>query len=72
LHGVLAPAFGGVAILPVHPRPGAAAIRILMCAIKGSAAPLSVLPGLWLNRDDGRPSAEAEAVLREAGALALA
>jgi tRNA1(Val) A37 N6-methylase TrmN6 len=71
LHGVLAPAFGGVAILPVHPRPGAAAIRILMCAIKGSAAPLSVLPGLWLNRDDGRPSAEAEAVLREAGPLAL-
>jgi tRNA1(Val) A37 N6-methylase TrmN6 len=72
LLGVLAPAFGGVAILPVHPRPGAAAIRILMCAIKGSAAPLSVLPGLWLNRDDGRPSAKAEAVLREAGALALA
>jgi hypothetical protein len=31
-----------------------------------------VLPGLWLNRDDGRPSAEAEAVLREAEPLALA
>jgi tRNA1(Val) A37 N6-methylase TrmN6 len=72
LLGVLAPAFGGVAILPVHPRPGAAAIRILICATKGSAAPLSVLPGLWLNRDDGRPSAEAEAVLREAEPLALA
>jgi hypothetical protein len=36
-----------------------------MCACKGSAAPLSLLPGLVLNRDDGRPSAEAEAVLRE-------
>jgi tRNA1(Val) A37 N6-methylase TrmN6 len=62
---VLAPTFGAVAIQPVHPRPGAAAIRVLMCACKGSAAPLSLLPGLVLNRDDGRPSAEAEAVLRE-------
>ena len=72
LLGALAPAFGAVAILPVHPKPGAAAIRILVRAIKGSAAPPSQLPGLWLNRDDGRPSAEAEAVLRQAAALPLA
>jgi tRNA1(Val) A37 N6-methylase TrmN6 len=71
LLGALAPAFGAVAIVPVHPRPGAAAIRILMCATKGSAAPPSLLPGLVLNRDDGRPSAEAEAVLREGGSLPL-
>ena len=70
LLGALAPAFGAVAIQPVHPKPGAAAIRILMCATKGSAAPLRLLPGLVLNRDDGRPSAEAEAVLREAEPLA--
>jgi tRNA1(Val) A37 N6-methylase TrmN6 len=70
--GALAPAFGAVAILPVYPKPGAAAIRILVCATKGSAAPSSLLPGLLLNRDDGRPSAEAEAVLREAAALPLA
>jgi hypothetical protein len=42
-----------------------------MCATKGSAAPPSVLPGLWLNRDDGRPSAEAEAVLRDGESLPL-
>jgi len=72
LLGALAPAFGAVAILPVHPKPGAAAIRILVRAIKGSAAPRSLLPGVLLNRDDGRPSAEAEAVLREAAALPLA
>jgi tRNA1(Val) A37 N6-methylase TrmN6 len=71
LLGALAPAFGAVAILPVHPKPGAAAIRILVRATKGSAAPPSLLPGLTLNRDDGRPSAEAEAVLREGEALPL-
>ena len=59
------------AILPVHPKPGAAAIRILVCATKGSAAPSCLLPGLLLNRDDGRPSAEAEAVLREGEVLPL-
>jgi hypothetical protein len=30
------------------------------------------LPGLVLNRDDGGPSAEAEAVLRDAAVLPLA
>lgn len=72
LLGLLEPAFGAVAIQPVHPRPGAAAIRILLRAAKGSRAPLIHLPGLMLNRDDGRPSAEAESVLREGAALPLA
>jgi tRNA1(Val) A37 N6-methylase TrmN6 len=72
LLGALAPAFGAVALQPVYPKPGAAAIRILLCATKGSAAPLRLLPGLVLNRDDGRPSAEAEAVLRDAEPLRLA
>jgi tRNA1(Val) A37 N6-methylase TrmN6 len=71
LLGALAPAFGAVAILPVHPRPDAAAIRILVCATKGSAAPPSLLPGLWLNRADGQPSEEAEAVLRDGEPLRL-
>ena len=67
----LAPAFGAIAIQPVHPKPAAAAIRILLCATKGGAGPLRQLPGLVLTRDDGRPSAEAEAVLREGAALPL-
>src|SRR6185295_19650508 len=41
--------FGGVAVLPVHPKPDAAAIRILVGATKGSRAPLTLLPGLTLN-----------------------
>lgn len=61
--------FGGIAILPVHPKPGAAAIRILVGATKGSRAPLALLSGLTLNDADGRPTAEAEAVLRGGEAL---
>ena len=64
-------AFGAVTVLPVHPRPNAAAIRILVAATKGSRAPLTLLPGLTLNDADGRPSAAAEAVLRGGAALSL-
>jgi tRNA1(Val) A37 N6-methylase TrmN6 len=64
--------FGGIAILPVHPRPDAAAIRILVRAAKGSRAPLAILPGLTLNDAEGRPATEAEAVLRGGATTALA
>jgi len=56
--------FGGLVVLPVFPRPGAAAIRIIVAATKGSRAPLTLMPGLTLNDADGKPSAAAEAVLR--------
>lgn len=64
--------FGGVAVLPVHPKPDAAAIRILVGATKASRAPLTLLPGLTLNDADGRPTADAEAVLRGGTPLWLA
>lgn len=67
----LATGFGGVTILPVYPRPGAAAIRVIAAAVKGARAPLSVASPLVLNDADGRPSAAAEAILREAAALPL-
>ena len=63
-------AFGGVAVLPIFPRPGAAAIRIIVSATKGSRAPLALLPGLTLNNADGKPSGLAEAVLRDGAPLA--
>jgi tRNA1(Val) A37 N6-methylase TrmN6 len=56
--------FGDVGILPVYPRPDAAAIRILVRATKGSGAPLALLPGLALNDLDGKPTMEAEEILR--------
>jgi tRNA1(Val) A37 N6-methylase TrmN6 len=53
-----------VTVRPVYPRPDAAAIRVLVRAIKGSRAPLSLVPGLTLNDANGQPSAQAETILR--------
>jgi tRNA1(Val) A37 N6-methylase TrmN6 len=64
--------FGGIAILPVHPRADAAAVRVLVGAVKNSRAPMRLLPGLVLNDEHGRPTAAAEAVLRDAAPLPLA
>lgn len=65
-------AFGGIAILPVHPKAGDPAIRILVRAVKASRAPLALLPGLALADRAGQPGGEAEAVLRGGAELALA
>ena len=69
---VLAGGFGAVTVLPVHPKPAAPAIRVLVRAAKASRAPLAVLPGLVLNDRSGLPTQEAEAVLRAGAALPLA
>jgi tRNA1(Val) A37 N6-methylase TrmN6 len=68
----LASGFGGVAILPVHAKPGGPAIRVLVRAVKAHHAPLALLPGLVLADTDGKPTPQAEAVLREGGILPLA
>ena len=56
--------FGGIAVLPVYPREGAAAIRVLVRAVKGGARRADLSAGLILNDTQGQPSAAAEAVLR--------
>jgi tRNA1(Val) A37 N6-methylase TrmN6 len=68
----LAGDFGAVTVLPVHPKPDAAAIRVLVRAVKASHAPLVLLPGLFLADHRGRPTEEAEAVLRVGALLPLA
>jgi tRNA1(Val) A37 N6-methylase TrmN6 len=70
--GVLDRAFGAAAVLPVHPKPGEPAIRILVRATKASRAPLQLLPGLVLSDASGQPTEEAEQVLRGGKSLALA
>jgi len=67
----LAPAFGAVAVLPVHPGEEKAAIRVLVRATKASRAPLALLPGFVLNERSGRSTAQAESVLRDGAALPL-
>ena len=64
--------FGGIALMPIHPKPGASAIRILAGAVKASRAPLAIRPGLVLATEEGHPTAECEAVLRHGAALPLA
>jgi tRNA1(Val) A37 N6-methylase TrmN6 len=63
--------FGAIALLPVHGKPGAGAIRVIAGAVKGSRAPAAILPGLVLAADDGTPTPAAEAVLRYGAALTL-
>jgi tRNA1(Val) A37 N6-methylase TrmN6 len=67
----LAPAFGAATVLPVHPGEEQAAVRVLVRATKASRAPLVLLPGLVLNDRSGRPTAQAESVLRAGAALPL-
>lgn len=69
--GAMAGRFGGAVIFPLFPRRGAAAIRILVQAVKGSRAPLRLAPGLVLHEADGRFTAAAEAVLRGGEPLRL-
>jgi tRNA1(Val) A37 N6-methylase TrmN6 len=68
----LATGFGGTAVLPIHPKPGASAIRVIVRAVKGANVPLMLQPGLVLADAAGKPTAEAEAVLRRGAALPVA
>jgi tRNA1(Val) A37 N6-methylase TrmN6 len=61
--------FGAARITPVYPKPAAAAIRVLVSATKNSRAPLTLLPGLLLADSDNKPTAAAEAILRDGAAL---
>lgn len=64
--------FGSLGILPVHPSPRAAAIRVIVTAVKGGRAPMSLHPGLALQGQEGKGGAEAAAVLGGKSALSLA
>ena len=64
--------FGGIAVMPVHPRAGGPAIRVLVRAVKGEGGGPVDYPALILNQADGRPTAAAEAVLRSGEVLKIA
>jgi len=55
---------GAVALLPVFPRQGASAHRLLVSGIKGSRAPLRIAPALVLHQADGRLTEEADTIHR--------
>lgn len=61
----------GVNIMPLWPRAGMAAKRVILQARKGSRAPMGLLPGLALHDAEGRYTPEAEAILRDGASLAM-
>jgi tRNA1(Val) A37 N6-methylase TrmN6 len=60
---------GGAAIRPLHPKQDAPASRVLVRAIKGSRAPLRLLPSLVLHQPDGAFTPIADALLRGEASL---
>ena len=60
---------GGTRLVPFWPRSGAPARRVLLQARRGGRGPARIGAGLVLHESDGRFSAAAEAVLRDAAPL---
>jgi len=65
----LAGRFGGAVVMPLHPREGEPALRVLVRAVKGSRAPLELRPGLVLHHADNSFRPRVAAVLRDGAAL---
>lgn len=68
LLAALEPATGDIRVLPIHPKAGEAARRVIVNAAKGRRSPDTVQAGFVLHESDGRFTAAADAVLR-GGAL---
>lgn len=56
--------FGGIEIIPLWPRVGQAAKRVIIRARKDSRSPAAIYPGIVLHEADGSYTAAADAVLR--------
>jgi tRNA1(Val) A37 N6-methylase TrmN6 len=63
--------FGALKVLPIYPRAGAPAVRVLVQGCKGSRAPLSLRPGLILHGHDNRFLPGVEEILRRRAGLDL-
>jgi len=60
---------GEIAVIPLWPKAGEAARRVILRARKGAKSPARLCAGLVLHNADGTFTAEAEAVLRAGAAL---
>ncbi len=65
LLAAMEPRFGDIRVAPLYARDGKAASRVVVQGLKGSRAPLQLLPGLVLHNDDNSFTADAEAILRD-------
>lgn len=57
--------FGDIRIAPLYAREGTAASRVVVQGVKGSKAPMQLLPGLVLHQENSQFTEDAEAVLRD-------
>lgn len=71
LLAALAPRFGGLRIMPLYPRTGEPASRVLIKGIKGSRAPMALLPGGPLHNEGNAFTSAATAILRHGAGLWL-
>ncbi|WP_298726028.1 methyltransferase [uncultured Ferrovibrio sp.] len=69
LDALMAKKAGAIRITPLWSRAGEPAKRVILRAIKGSKAPLTLEPGIVLHRPDGSYFPEVDAVLRSGAAL---
>lgn len=65
----LSPRGCGVTIIPLFPSPETGAKRLILRIVTDSAAPLVLARGVILHGPDGKPTREAEEILRHGGAL---
>ncbi len=63
----LVPAAGDIRVLPIFPKAGEPARRVIVDAGKGRRTPDTLLPGLLLHEGDGKYTPAADAVLRGGG-----
>ena len=64
--------FGSIDVIPLRPRAEAAATRILIRAIRGSKAPLRLMPGFVLHEGEGSHfTPQSKAIMRDGAGLGL-
>jgi tRNA1(Val) A37 N6-methylase TrmN6 len=69
---VLQGRFGAIDVIPLRPRPEAPATRILLRAIRASKAPLQLMPGFVLHKDNGSDfTAQSRTIMRDGLGLGL-
>ncbi len=61
--------FGNITFIPIWPKPGVPAKRVIIRAQKDRKSPAIMHPGLLLYDADGQPTVAATEILRNAGAL---
>jgi tRNA1(Val) A37 N6-methylase TrmN6 len=71
LLSAMEPRFGDIRVAPLHAREGTAASRVVVQGVKGSKAPMQLLPGLILHKADNTFTPEAESILRDGMAWRL-